>query len=177
MNGELQLKLQSWLDGELPEREARRLAVWVAQNPAAQALVEELRMTKSLLAGNEPPLQVPESREFYWSKIERAIQRSEPVEEAREAIPWWAAWRRYLAPAAAVVLVAGVTLFTVKLIHPSDTDDASRFLDVVENLSEYTESFAFRSQTENMFVVWIHAKEQNQTSEPEADPVDDAFYQ
>jgi len=177
MNGELQLKLQAWLDGELPEREAHQVAESVAKDLEAQALLAELRMTKTLLAGNEPALPVPESREFYWSKIERAILRAEPAEHTSEAIPWWAAWRRFVVPAGVVVLVAGVTLFTAKLINWRGTDDASRFLDVVENLSEHTESFAFRSQSENMFVVWIRTKEQSQSSEPEANPVDEAIYQ
>ncbi len=177
MDREIQLNLQAYLDGELPERKARRLAEWIATDKEAQALLAELRMVKASLAGNEPAVQVSESRELYWSKIERAILRAEQAKGTRDEVPWWVAWRRFLAPAAAVALVAGVSVFTVKLINPAGADDPLRYLDVVENLSEHTESFAFRSQSENMFVVWIHDREESTPSDWESEPVEDMIFQ
>ena len=38
-----QLKLQAYLDGELPAREAAKVRDWVAREQQAQALLEELR--------------------------------------------------------------------------------------------------------------------------------------
>ena len=176
MNRELELKLEASLDGELSPRQARRLAARVAHDPEAQALLAELRQTQNLLAGNEQARPVPESREFYWHKIEQAILRAERAGEARAGTPWWLAWRRYLAPAAAVALVTGVTLFTVRMSSPTGPVDTGRFLDVVENLSEHTESFAFRSPSENMFVVWIYSKDEGPPAESESDPLDDMIY-
>src|SRR5512136_2097800 len=114
MNADLQLQLQALLDGEMPPRRARRLAAQIAADPQAQALLAELRMTKALLAGHEAGMTVPESREFYWSKVERAILRAEQAQAPREEMPWWVAWRRWLMPATAMALVAGVTLLTAK---------------------------------------------------------------
>ena len=71
MKNDLELKLQAWLDGELSGPEGLRLSREIAGDADATRLVEELRSVKSALAGAETPLTIPESREFYWSKIER----------------------------------------------------------------------------------------------------------
>ena len=77
MDYNAQLKLQAFLDGELPEAEASEVANWLARDREAAALLEELRNTRSALAGFEAEVRLPESREFFWSKIEREIQRLE----------------------------------------------------------------------------------------------------
>ena len=46
------------------------------QYQEALALADELRMTRAVLAGNEPERAVPESREFYWSKVRRCSSES-----------------------------------------------------------------------------------------------------
>ena len=53
MNYEAQLKLQSFLDGELSEGDAREVAAWVARDPQAAALLAELRHTRESVAGFE----------------------------------------------------------------------------------------------------------------------------
>ncbi len=75
MNHDLELKLQAWLDGELTAAEARSIGREIAADADASRLVTELQAIKSTLAGNELPMPLPESREFFWSKIERQIQR------------------------------------------------------------------------------------------------------
>jgi len=77
MDDKAQLKLQAYLDGELPEGEARELATGLAQDQEAAALLAELRQTRDAIAGSEQVRALPESREFYWSKIQRAIERAE----------------------------------------------------------------------------------------------------
>jgi anti-sigma factor RsiW len=180
MNHELELKLQAYLDGELSDREARRVADWIAGDKEAQALLAEFRTTRSFLAGNEPVVEVPESREFYWSKIQREILRAEQAEATAAASTgvrsWWLAWRRLLAPSAAVAAVALLTLAGLKFL-PSQGSDDFRHLAEVENLSEDTGSFSFRSQSENMFVVWIYNKDQAETAEAESELIDDAVIQ
>ena len=44
MNEEQQLKLQAFVDGELPEAEARGVAAELARNSEATALLNELRL-------------------------------------------------------------------------------------------------------------------------------------
>ena len=45
MDYDAQLKLQAFLDGELPEAEASEVAKWLARDREAAALLEELRNT------------------------------------------------------------------------------------------------------------------------------------
>src|SRR5438105_474009 len=113
MDYDAQLKLQSYLDGELPEAEAREMANWLAQDREAVALFAELRNTRQAMVGLEVGVALPESREFFWSKIEREIYRLEQPQPARPALPMFAAWRRFLMPAGAVAALAMATLLGV----------------------------------------------------------------
>src|SRR4051794_9925969 len=101
MTDEQQLKLQAFFDGELPESESREVAAWIARDPDATALLKELRNTRQALSTFEPGLKLPESREFFWSKIEREIRRFEPAPQTAERVPLMALLRRILAPAGA----------------------------------------------------------------------------
>jgi len=178
MNQEFELKLQAWVDGELPKREVSRLATEIERNPDAQALLAELKMTRGFLAGNEPEVVLPESREFYWSKIQREIERLErtPVEEP--SIPWYLAVRRLLAPLSGLALVAFLSVLSINLFY--QPDDPTRQLVETENLSEHVGSISYRSQSENMFVVYLYAKESESGDaevDPEGAPVNDLFLQ
>src|SRR5438045_3337750 len=99
MDYDAQLKLQSYLDGELPEAQAREVANWLAQDREAVALLGELRNTRQALVGVEIGIELPESREFFWSKIERDIQREEQTAPAARRVPLFSGWMRFLMPA------------------------------------------------------------------------------
>jgi len=104
-----QLKIQAFLDGELPEREAREILAWTQRNREAALLLSELRNTRQALAKSEPQLSLPESRDFFWSKIEHEIRRLEPETESAPEFPIFAVLRRWLLPASAVaaLVIAG----------------------------------------------------------------------
>jgi anti-sigma factor RsiW len=106
MDWEAQLKLQAFLDGELPAGEARKVEDWLARDRDAAALLAELRDTHALLHGFEEDIRLPESREFFWSKIEREIARSEKPAPASPVPSWANALRRFLVPASAMALLA-----------------------------------------------------------------------
>ena len=106
MDYDAQLKLQAYLDGELPEAEAREVANWLAQDREAIALFAELRNTRQALVGLEVGVTLPESREFFWSKIEREIRRQEQLGPPARSVPFFSAWRRWLVPAGAVAAAA-----------------------------------------------------------------------
>jgi anti-sigma factor RsiW len=112
MDYNAQLKLQALLDGELPKAEASEVTKWVARDREAAALLEELRNTRGALAGSEAGVRLPESREFFWSKIEREIQRLETPAPKPVRPSYWTIFRRLLVPASAVavVLIAGLAL-------------------------------------------------------------------
>src|SRR5688500_14804248 len=138
MNRDLALKFQAYIDGELPEREARAMAEAIERDPAAQALVGELRATKAALAGNEPELSVPETREFYWNKIQQAVLRLEPAGCCAPEGGWRAAmgaWRRFLAPLAGVAVIAFLAIASLKFYNSPLVEDYTQHLAEIENLS------------------------------------------
>ena len=110
MTDEQQLKLQAFFDGELPEKESREVASWVARDVGATALMGELRNTRKALSDFEPAFRLPETREFYWSKIEREIQRLSPAEEPVETVRPLSLLRRWLIPAGTL---AGIALAVI----------------------------------------------------------------
>ena len=166
MNRDLELKLQAWLDGELPEGEAGAVARMADTDLEVRALVAELRTTKGFLIGNEPEHILPESHDFHWSKIRREIERLEqPQAAVATRGSWLAGLGRVLAPASGVALVAIVTLVSLNFLQPRDTGDALAGMVEVENPSEHIGSISYRSQNENMFVVWLYDRETEANAE------------
>ena len=152
MNGEDGIKLQAHLDGELTGREAQQVAAWIENDAEARALFAELQQTKTLLAGNEPEMRLPESREFFWSKIERDIQRLESAPAEKESPAWVLFFRRHLrgiavTSAAAALLVFGA--FQMNLVSPG------MFEEIDNPLDDDTGSFSFRSESQKNTLVWI----------------------
>jgi hypothetical protein len=177
MNLEQRLELQAWLDGELPEADARRVAAFVRENRDAEALIGELRMTSGFLAGNEPEAKLPESGDFHWSKIRREIERADQAAAAAPQGSWVFAWRRLFAPLSGVALVVFLSILSLNVFQRQAVDDGSKYLVEVENLSEDIGSISYRSQSENMFVVYLYKKDQEAMHDPEAEPIDDVFLQ
>lgn len=131
MDTDIQLKLQAYLDGELPEAEAREMANLLARDREAVALHTELRNTRQALVGFEIGVELPESREFFWSKIEREIERLEPTASEPTPAPWFASLRRFLVPTAgiALLLMAGLLAFnpTSQRASEMETADSGAF--------------------------------------------------
>jgi anti-sigma factor RsiW len=177
MNLEQQLKLQAWVDGELSESEARQVAALVHEHPEARDLVGELRVTKSFLVGNEPEAKLPESGDFYWSKIHRAIEREEQAAARLPDASWTLAWRRLMAPLSGVALIVFLSILSLNIFQQQSANDNASYLVEVENLSDDIGSISYRSQSENMFVVYLYKKDQEAEIDPEAEPMDDTFLQ
>ena len=112
MNYDTQIKIQSYLDRELSEGESREMANLLARDKEALGLFSELKNTRQCLVGTEIGISLPESREFFWSKIERSIAAQEKSQPARQfaLAGFLTAWRRLLIPAAALsaLLLAGL---------------------------------------------------------------------
>ena len=130
MDYEVQLKLQAYLDGELSEAEARDIGNLLAKDREAVALQNELRNTRQALSGFEVGTELPESREFFWSKIRREIERLEPAtaKESSPAPSLLTAWRRFLMPAGAIAALALALFFVNRQVLDSDNTglEASR---------------------------------------------------
>ena len=149
MNLDDQLKLQAWLDGELPEDEAAAMSDRVARDPEARALMTELQNTATALKDFEAGVKLPESREFFWSKIEREIERSSRAEPAPERPLSWMAWLlRYVAPVG-----AAAALMLAMLIGGGKSVAQAGELEVNSNeMGAYT----YRDQQERITVVWFY---------------------
>ena len=109
MNEELSFKLQAFLDGELPEAEAREIASLIARDRDAAALHTELKNTRAALANFDRPITVPATREFYWSQISREIRRTAPAEPEAVRHSSKSFWRH------ALTFASGLAIVTIAL--------------------------------------------------------------
>jgi anti-sigma factor RsiW len=161
MDYEAQLKLQSYLDGELPEAEARQVANWLAQDQEATALLAELRNTRQAMAGFENGLRLPESREFYWSKIKREIERLEPRAPVREpTTPIWVRLRRLLVPlSVAAVAVAAILATNRQLL--SGSSDGFR----TETALADSGAFTYHDYSAGTTLVWLSYPADNEVAD------------
>jgi anti-sigma-K factor RskA len=174
MNRDLQLQLLAYVDGELSGREVRRIDRVLAEDPEARSLVEEIRMTKRLLSGHEAEVKLPESREFYWSKIEKAIGRAEEAATGLDDAGFNDTgfnWRKLVAPLAGLAAVVALGFAGLHFTDYAPFQNSIGQLAEVENESEHMGSFSFRSQSGNMFVVWIYDRTPEAEAEPEIQPV------
>lgn len=97
-------QLSAYLDGELTDAERAAVERLLATDPAARALLDELRRTAELVAALPRAAAPPDFVENAVARLERAAllgEAASPVGTARQA--WWA---RGLALAASLALVA-----------------------------------------------------------------------
>jgi anti-sigma factor RsiW len=119
MDYDTQLKVQTYLDGELSPVESREIANLLARDRDAVALLGELRNTRQALVGTEIGVLLPESREFFWSKIERDIKFQEKRDAQSQAVSafslgdFFHSWRRLFVPAAALSALALAAIMTL----------------------------------------------------------------
>ncbi len=150
---ELALQLQAHLDQELAPDDRAAIDRLLQQNPEANALWQELNHTRLLLRPNELPRSVPESREFYWSKIQRAIQSPAPSPHpARPSLTPW--WLRLAVSLGAVALIALAILNLDRPPLPYAQPKPSP-AELVDNAQEEATTITFRSDAEGLTVTWI----------------------
>jgi len=131
MKDEKILKLQAWLDGQIPDHESARIAEWAETDPEARELVEELRRVKVLLQVGEKPLKVEDSREFYWDQINRRIDATDvekPQTESGGPTTWMEWCRQWLVPVgglAAIVLMIATVDIQPENVQPSGEFDGN----------------------------------------------------
>ena len=150
MKHELELKLQAWVDGQLPVHEADEMARLIETDAVARALLTELKHTRAALASHEETVKLPESREFYWSKISREIERQQRTAERRSPeISWMQHFRRLLIPvgAAAALLIFGT--FASRHTLPG----ASGF--ELSGIESDADTFVFTDEESGTTLVWF----------------------
>jgi hypothetical protein len=152
MNWETQLKLQAYLDHELSQRESEQCATWVANDPDARALCTELSGINALLKGNELEFKLPETREFYWGKIEKAITQEPRLRTSNSFFTKYQRWIRLFAPSAGLALLLVTAIMLIKF--PNGPASVSH-LHEIEVPREDTSAISFYSQSAGMTVVWV----------------------
>jgi anti-sigma factor RsiW len=157
MNHDFELKLQAWLDGEMPADEAARFSQAVASDPEASALLAELSAVKTALHGNELPIQVPATREFYWSQIQREITRQEARETPAVHANFLTQMRRFLVPLTGTAAVVSLLIFSVRHSIP-----APAFTEITMT-SSAMETMTFHDHATKMTVVWLSPKHTDNT--------------
>jgi anti-sigma factor RsiW len=166
INSDEQMKLQAFLDGELPEKEAAEVKGWLAVDPEAQLLLAELQNTSKALAGHEADVRLPESREFFWGRIEREIARQERLAQPPPKPSWLAGlFRGQFVPAGGVAFVA--ILLAVLVVH--SRAGAGQYGEM-ELASDDMGSYTFRDQTDKMTMVWFYDRD-NDSQFTEATPL------
>ena len=164
MNAELQLKLQAYFDGELAGREAQEIETALAKDAEVRALLVELRHTRGALACFEPEIKLPETREFYWSKIQREIRRQEPAQlETPAAWPWW---RRFLVPSGAFATLAIAGLLAA---HQMGWLGGGLQSPQIETFLADSGAMTYRDELERTTVVWFSYPVENEFADTPAD--------
>ena len=152
MTDETRFRVQAWVDGELPESAAADASRLIQTDPAAARLAQELGMVRSWLAAGEAPRSLPESREFYWSKLQRALEGTGTGATATDGGPVPSLrWLRWLLPAGLAAALA-VVLYTAK---PPPPQNAGLTSTEIDSPQEDWGTITFRSDREQMTVVWI----------------------
>ena len=156
-----ELRLQAWVDGELDGDPAavREVTARVDRDAGARALAGNLRAFSRQLREAEPAPTVPESRDFFFSKIRRGIEQAERESHAQPAAATsplrWLGW---LVPVGAAALAA------VLLLQPgspvpgtlSSAEPAQALIDhEVETPSSDVSSLTFYAAKDSMTVVWL----------------------
>lgn len=155
MKEELQLKVQAYLDGELPAGEACEVADLIAHDADARSLHAELGNTRAALKVFESELKLSESREFYWSKIQREISGLEKPQTVEEPA-WFAAWfRRFLAPAGALAALVIAATLAWHQINPG-------FALETETAFAHSDAFTYRDYPKGVTLVWLSYPAENE---------------
>jgi anti-sigma factor RsiW len=160
---ERELKLQAYLDGELPAAEAAEVERWLDQDAQMLTLSTELKHTKAALKTGEVELQCPETREFYWSKIARTIE-TEDRQAARATsrdLPWW---RKLMLPVGALAALAvTLTMLQTKDPHALPSKESTIIAEAVnaasvEQLDESMGAITYKDSSEGVTVVWHYER-------------------
>jgi len=165
MTEEQQLKVQAFLDGELPESEGQEVAAWLASDSDASALLGELKNTRAALKEFDSPatagVKLPESREFYWSKIKREIERTTPVAAPAPKASLFHWFRRVLMP---LGTVAALALVAVVAIHSFSGGQHPMPMAANVMLGD-PGALTYRDDAQDMTVVWLSYPAENKFAE------------
>lgn len=162
MKEDIELKLQAYLDGELPAGEAKAVTELLASDGEARGLLAELTNTRNVVAAHEADIKVPANREFYWSGIRREIERHErPVPTPGPQLSFFATIRRMLVPASGV---AAVLLAVMLAGHQFYSSEGTVRVET-ETTFEDSGAFTYRDYASGTTLVWVDYPAENEFAE------------
>jgi len=136
------LDLQAYVDGELgADRRAEVERLLKDADAESRQLVDGLRQIAQLVRENEPAATVPDSREFYWSQIQRRIAAEESRGSRAKVASNAIRWLRWIAPALGVAAVAVVLTLPKKDLSGQGFADAT--------------TMTFHSDADGLTIHWI----------------------
>lgn len=165
------LELQSFLDGELAGGKAKAWEERLREDLDWQALAGELTWVKETIRAHEKVVPVPETRDFYWSKISAGIEAETLRNQGKKAgkIPFW----RGIFLRWAVPVTLGVAALTFMILPESGGSGGSGIKQVDKSAGLPKVSLAlghefevpmqaptmvFRSEKDNMTVIWVETR-------------------
>ena len=167
MNQDIQLKLQAYLDGELPTGEAKAVADLLAEDSKARGLLTELTNTRNAFAAHEAEIKVPATREFYWSGIRRGIDRHEKPAPAPAEVSIFTSLRRMLVPASGVAAVLLAVMLTGQQFYSPN----NAFREEVETNFEDSGAFTYRDYASGTTLVWMDYPAENEFAQMDLDDI------
>ncbi len=113
---EIDLKIQSYVDGEMPPREMLELENELKASAEGRETMEWLTQIKRVVQENEPIPLLDTPRKLYWEAIERDIQGSlsQPTPAGESKGNVFSSWLSWLAPVSAACLVAAILITVTK---------------------------------------------------------------
>lgn len=140
------LRLQAWMDGQLTG-DAAAAAEALARTPEGGRVLAGLRQAREQAHAAAAEWPLPETREFFWSKVRRDIEALDraPAPAARPG------WLRWLVPAGAAAALA--VFFLVRPpAAPAPAGLAGQRLDAP---LDDMRAMVFHSQSDGVTVVWV----------------------
>lgn len=159
MELETQLSIQALIDGELSGEKQCDVERLVKADAEAKALHDELSRTADALKTNESLRELPETRDFFWSKIAAEIELEDRKAESAQNRPRAAWWTRLLAPiGAAAALVIAFTLFQGESPISQQSKGVAPVVGnetLAETELEMPDSFTFYLHEQDTTVIWV----------------------
>jgi hypothetical protein len=165
MNNDLELKLQAYIDGELPADQIRTVEMLLADDPASRRLVHDLQGIRGLLKTHQSEAQLPVPGAFYWSQIQRQITAQPVPRPNSNYLITNRLWLKWLFPVGLTALLA------IGLLRLSPSQPQRIIPDEMESQLKDATFFSFRSQEDGFSVVWVDTQ-----AERSMTAVDDDFY-
>jgi anti-sigma factor RsiW len=166
MKQDIQLKLQAYLDGELPPGEAQGMVDLIARDAEARDLLTELTNTRAAFARHESDLKVPATREFYWSQIQREIERQEKTSASSPPeTSIFTTLRRLLVPASGLAVV----MLAVALAGHQFRSQENFRVEETETTFADAGAFTYRDYSSGTTLVWVDYPAENGLAEMDFD--------